>query len=102
MTQVDAGRAAAPIGIFDSGFGGLTVARAVMDQLPYEDMVYLGDTARAPYGDQSIANVREFALECLDRLVEPGREDARHRLQLRPAPPCSATPGSATRCRWSR
>jgi glutamate racemase len=59
----------APIGIFDSGFGGLTVARAVIDQLPYEDVVYLGDTARAPYGDQPIADVREYALECLDHLV---------------------------------
>ena len=62
----------APIGIFDSGFGGLTVARAVIDQLPYEDVVYLGDTARAPYGEQPIASVREFALECLDHLVEQG------------------------------
>lgn len=62
----------APIGIFDSGFGGLTVARAVMDQLPYEDVIYLGDTARAPYGDQPIASVREFALECLDHLVDQG------------------------------
>jgi glutamate racemase len=58
-----------PIGIFDSGFGGLTVARAVMDQLPHEDIVYLGDTARAPYGEQPIASVREYALECLDRLA---------------------------------
>ena len=72
MTQADSGRAAAPIGIFDSGFGGLTVARAVIDQLPAEDVVYLGDTARAPYGDQSIADVREFALECLDHLVGQG------------------------------
>ncbi len=62
----------APIGIFDSGFGGLTVARAVIDQLPHEDIVYLGDTARSPYGEQSIASVREFALECLDHLVEQG------------------------------
>jgi glutamate racemase len=62
----------APIGIFDSGFGGLTVARAVIDQLPHEDIVYLGDTARAPYGDQPIASVREFALECLDHLVDQG------------------------------
>ena len=44
----------APIGIFDSGFGGLTVARAVIDQLPHEDIVYLGDTARSPYGEQPI------------------------------------------------
>jgi glutamate racemase len=62
----------APIGIFDSGFGGLTVARAVIDQLPHEDIVYLGDTARSPYGEQPIANVREYALECLDHLVEQG------------------------------
>ncbi|HEY5981171.1 MAG TPA: glutamate racemase, partial [Microlunatus sp.] len=72
MTQPAARPAAAPIGIFDSGFGGLTVARAVIDQLPYEDVVYLGDTARAPYGDQPIADVREFALECLDHLVDQG------------------------------
>jgi len=62
----------APIGIFDSGFGGLTVARAVIDQLPHEDIVYLGDTARAPYGEQPIASVREYALECLDHLVAQG------------------------------
>jgi glutamate racemase len=62
----------APIGIFDSGFGGLTVARAVIDQLPHEDIIYLGDTARAPYGEQPIASVREFALECLDHLVDQG------------------------------
>ncbi|GAB3742269.1 glutamate racemase [Microlunatus parietis] len=60
----------APIGIFDSGFGGLTVARAVLDQLPYEDVLYLGDTARAPYGEKPLAEVREYALECLDHLVE--------------------------------
>ncbi|SDU82328.1 glutamate racemase [Microlunatus sagamiharensis] len=62
----------APIGIFDSGFGGLLVARAVTDLLPYEDIVYLGDTARCPYGDQPIAQVREYALECLDHLVAQG------------------------------
>jgi glutamate racemase len=72
VTSIDTGRPEAPIGIFDSGFGGLTVARAVIDQLPYEDVVYLGDTARAPYGDQPIADVREFALECLDHLVDQG------------------------------
>ena len=62
----------APIGIFDSGFGGLTVARAVIDQLPHESISYVGDTARAPYGDRSIAEVREYALECLDHLVDQG------------------------------
>ncbi len=62
----------APIGIFDSGFGGLTVARAVMDQLPHEAVVYLGDTARQPYGPKPISEVREYALECLDHLVAEG------------------------------
>jgi glutamate racemase len=62
----------APIGIFDSGFGGLTVARAVLDQLPHEAVLYLGDTARTPYGPRPVAEVRRYALECLDRLVDHG------------------------------
>jgi glutamate racemase len=62
----------APIGIFDSGFGGLTVARAVLDQLPHEPVLYLGDTARQPYGPKPIGEVREYALECLDHLVDEG------------------------------
>jgi glutamate racemase len=62
----------APIGIFDSGFGGLTVARSVLDQLPHEPILYLGDTARQPYGPKPIGEVREYALECLDHLVEQG------------------------------
>ena len=62
----------APIGIFDSGYGGLTVVRAVLDQLPHEPVFYLGDTARAPYGPRPIADVRKYALECLDQLVEHG------------------------------
>jgi glutamate racemase len=62
----------APIGIFDSGFGGLTVARAVIDQLPHESVLYLGDTARQPYGQKPIGEVREYALECLDHLVDQG------------------------------
>ena len=62
----------AAIGIFDSGFGGLTVARAVMDLLPDESVVYLGDTARQPYGPKPISEVREYALDCLDHLVTQG------------------------------
>lgn len=62
----------APIGIFDSGFGGLTVARSVIDQLPHESVHYLGDTARQPYGQKPIAEVREYALECLDHLYAQG------------------------------
>lgn len=62
----------APIGIFDSGFGGLTVARSVIDQLPHESILYVGDTARQPYGEKPIGEVREYALECLDHLVAQG------------------------------
>ncbi|MGD9960955.1 glutamate racemase [Nocardioides sp.] len=61
-----------PIGIFDSGFGGLTVARSVIDQLPHESILYVGDTARMPYGPKPIGEVREYALECLDHLVSQG------------------------------
>lgn len=62
----------APIGIFDSGVGGLTVVRAVIDQLPHESVLYLGDTARTPYGPRPIAQVREFSLQITDRLVASG------------------------------
>jgi len=62
----------APIGIFDSGVGGLTVARAILDQLPHEQVIYLGDTAHVPYGPKPIADVRRYALDCLDHLVEQG------------------------------
>ena len=62
----------AAIGIFDSGVGGLTVARSILDQLPNESTIYIGDTARGPYGPRPLAEVREFALESLDFLVEQG------------------------------
>ena len=62
--------ASRPIGMFDSGVGGLTVARAVMDLLPNEDLVYFGDTARCPYGPRPPQEVRKFALEIMDSLVE--------------------------------
>ncbi|MDR1392652.1 MAG: glutamate racemase [Bifidobacteriaceae bacterium] len=62
----------APIGIFDSGLGGLTVARAVLDQLPDESILYLGDTKHTPYGPRPIAEVRALALAGLDRLVSEG------------------------------
>ena len=52
-----------PIGIFDSGVGGLTVYRALHDRLPNERFVYLGDTARVPYGTKSLATVERYALE---------------------------------------
>jgi glutamate racemase len=62
----------ASIGIFDSGVGGLTVARAILDQLPNEPLLYVADTARFPYGPKPIAEVRANALEVLDHLVEEG------------------------------
>jgi glutamate racemase len=62
----------APIGIFDSGVGGLTVARAVIDQLPAERVVYVGDTANGPYGPLRIADIRRHALAIGDDLVERG------------------------------
>lgn len=62
----------APIGIFDSGVGGLTVARAVKDQLPNESILYIGDLAHSPYGPKKIADVRGYALAVLDDLVAQG------------------------------
>lgn len=59
----------APIGIFDSGVGGLTVARAILDQLPHERVLYLGDTAHVPYGPKPLADIRRYALACLDELA---------------------------------
>lgn len=59
-----------PIGIFDSGFGGLTVARAVIDLLPEEHLVYIGDTGRYPYGPRPLDEVRRFAAQIADKLVE--------------------------------
>jgi glutamate racemase len=55
--------------MFDSGFGGLTVARALIDLLPHEDLVYVGDTGRYPYGPRELSQVRDFAHEITDHLV---------------------------------
>lgn len=62
----------APIGIFDSGVGGLTVARAIIDQLPNESIIYLGDTANTPYGPKPLSEVRTLAISVMDRLVDEG------------------------------
>jgi glutamate racemase len=72
MATADQVSKSAPIGIFDSGVGGLTVARAIIDQLPGESILYLGDTARGPYGVRPLAEVRSFALEIMDQLVAAG------------------------------
>ena len=61
-----------PIGVFDSGVGGLTVSRAIIDQLPRESILYVGDTQHSPYGPKPIADVREFALAVMDDLVAQG------------------------------
>jgi glutamate racemase len=63
---------AAPIGIFDSGIGGLTVARAIYDRLPGESTIYFGDTARVPYGPKSPDTVRRYSLEILHWLLGQG------------------------------
>jgi len=62
----------APIGVFDSGVGGLTVSRAIIDQLPRESVLYVGDTVHSPYGPKPIAQVREYALAVMDDLVAQG------------------------------
>src|SRR3954465_8742103 len=59
-----------PIGMFDSGFGGLTVARAMIDLLPAEDLIYVGDTGRYPYRPRPLDEVRQFAREITQLLVD--------------------------------
>ena len=61
-----------PLGIFDSGVGGLTVVRAVQELLPAENILYLGDTARLPYGSKSPETIRQFAAEDARFLIEKG------------------------------
>lgn len=61
-----------PIGIFDSGVGGLTVMRAIADVLPGESLVYLGDTARVPYGNRSPQTVRRYAINATSMLTTVG------------------------------
>ncbi len=69
MSKFAGGDVDGPIGMFDSGFGGLTVARALIDLCPAEDLVYIGDTGRYPYGPRSTDEVRGFALEISRALV---------------------------------
>lgn len=60
----------APIGIFDSGTGGLTVAKAVKELLPNEDIIYFGDTAHLPYGDKSTATIQAYSVKITDILLD--------------------------------
>jgi glutamate racemase len=69
MSRADTG---APLGVFDSGLGGLTVVRALREVLPEERIVYLGDTARVPYGTKGSATVVKYALGCARHLVARG------------------------------
>jgi glutamate racemase len=61
-----------PIGIFDSGYGGLTVFRSIKEKLPQYDYVYLGDNARAPYGNRSFETIYQYTLECVEWFFEHG------------------------------
>jgi glutamate racemase len=61
-----------PIGVFDSGVGGLTVLRAIREALPAEDLIYLGDTARLPYGTKSSGTVQRYAINAAEQLVAQG------------------------------
>ncbi|MCL2669220.1 MAG: glutamate racemase [Syntrophaceae bacterium] len=58
-----------PIGVFDSGIGGLTVVRALMERLPFEDIIYFGDTARVPYGIKSVETITGYARQISDFLL---------------------------------
>ncbi len=62
----------APLGVFDSGLGGLTVVHALRDALPHEDIIYLGDTARVPYGTKGAATVVKYASACARHLTARG------------------------------
>jgi glutamate racemase len=62
----------APIGVFDSGVGGLTVLHELLVSLPHEDFLYLGDTARFPYGVRSVEELRRFAVQIADHLLDAG------------------------------
>jgi glutamate racemase len=61
-----------PIGIFDSGYGGLTILEKIREQMPGYDYIYLGDNARTPYGTRSFDVVYKYTLECVTRLFEMG------------------------------
>lgn len=64
-----ASTSSSPIGVFDSGIGGLTVVRALMERLPFENIIYFGDTARVPYGVKSVDTIRSFTRQIADYLL---------------------------------
>lgn len=64
--------AKSPIGVFDSGYGGLTVLKEIVARLPQYDYLYLGDNARAPYGNRSFETVYQYTLQCVEWFFEQG------------------------------
>ena len=61
-----------PIGVFDSGYGGLTVLKEIVNKLPQYDYIYLGDNARAPYGNRSFDTVYQYTLQCVEWFFKQG------------------------------
>ena len=101
MPPVTTAASEPPVAVFDSGVGGLTVLHECLVSLPHEDFLYLGDTARFPYGDRSPDELRAFASELAGILLERGREAAGGGVQLRHGGGASgaARSGSRAACR---
>lgn len=72
MTKLTTNNQSGPIGIFDSGYGGLTILEAIRNNLPEYDYIYLGDNARSPYGTRSFDVVYKYTLECVTKLFDMG------------------------------
>ena len=72
VKREDSGATARCVGVFDSGIGGLTVARELITRYPATDLVYLGDTARLPYGAKSPGTVTRYAIRCVQFLIDAG------------------------------
>ena len=72
--STDVSAKSGPIGIFDSGYGGLTILNEIRSQLPQYDYIYLGDNARTPYGTRSYEVVYKYTLQCVTKLFELGCE----------------------------
>src|SRR5580700_6693806 len=70
MPELENLRSNQPIGIFDSGIGGLTVARAIKDKLPHEKLIYFGDTAHLPYGDKSADSIKYYAIRIAQFMLD--------------------------------
>ena len=91
-----------PIGVFDSGLGGLTVVRSLIDLLPDEDIVYFGDTGRFPYGPKPADEVCKYSFEITDRLLDRAHQDARRRVQQRGRGRARPAPGARRHPRHRR